>query len=55
MVDDVNDDDLFDGAKQAYVEFCNEQGAVIRAVGSKAGVFQPSSLDGNANSVEPQS
>jgi len=41
LVDDVKPDDIFDGAHQAYVEFCEEQRLPIRLVGGKAGVVAP--------------
>jgi hypothetical protein len=39
MVDDVRDGTQFDGAHQAYVEFCNEQHYPLRMIGTKAGVL----------------
>jgi hypothetical protein len=39
MVDDVKDGTQFDGAHQAYTEFCNEQHYPPRMIGTKAGVL----------------
>ncbi len=39
MVDDVKTGTVYDGAEQAYAEFCKERGFPLRPVGGKAGVI----------------
>lgn len=39
MVDDVKDDKIYDGAYQAYMEFCKSNGITPHYVGSKAGLL----------------
>lgn len=39
LVDDVMDNNVFDGAYQAYMEFCEERGIEPRVIGNKCGVI----------------
>jgi len=45
LVDDVRDNHVYDGAYQAYVEFCRELGVAPRIIGSKCGVIYKGSAD----------
>lgn len=40
MVDDCMDSNIYDGALQAYREFCQERGIGMRVVGTKGGIIE---------------
>tara|TARA_B100000575_G_scaffold126396_1_gene100800 strand:+ start:1671 stop:1919 length:249 start_codon:yes stop_codon:yes gene_type:complete len=44
IVDDVMDDNCWDGAYQAYIEFCNEQNITPEIIGKKSGIIRKSSI-----------
>ena len=39
IVDDVREDNAYDGAHQAYIEFCNENNMQPNIIGNKCGII----------------
>jgi hypothetical protein len=44
LVDDVLDDSIYDGAHQAYMEFCNSRKIEPRIIGNKCGVIHKTTI-----------
>ena len=44
IVDDVGENNIWDGAYQAYVEFCEELNISPEIVGNKSGIIQKAKI-----------
>ena len=45
IVDDVMNNNRWDGAYQAYFEFCNEQNIIPEITGKKTGIIRKSNIN----------